>query len=96
MINKKLYVTWFIKALGISSSEDIINYFGNDERLQNTLNKDDSENQEQALIKIYDKLKPSEPATPESAKNLIDQYFFDPKKYDLSKVGRYKFNKNYH
>lgn len=90
---KKLYVTWFIKALGISSSEDIINYFGNDERLQNTLNKDDSENQEQALIKIYDKLKPSEPATPESAKNLIDQYFFDPKKYDLSKVGRYKFNK---
>jgi len=90
---KKLYVTWFINALGISSSEDIINYFGNDERLQNTLNKDDSENQEQALIKIYDKLKPSEPATPESAKNLIDQYFFDPKKYDLSKVGRYKFNK---
>lgn len=90
---KKLYITWFIKALGISSSEDIINYFGNDERLQNTLDKDDSENQEQALIKIYDKLKPSEPATPESAKNLIDQYFFDPKKYDLSKVGRYKFNK---
>ncbi|BAK81794.1 DNA-directed RNA polymerase subunit beta [Candidatus Arthromitus sp. SFB-rat-Yit] len=90
---KKLYITWFIKALGISSSEEIIAYFGNDERLQNTLNKDDSENQEQALIKIYDKLKPSEPATAESAKNLIDQYFFDPKKYDLSKVGRYKFNK---
>lgn len=90
---KKLYITWFIKALGISSSEDIIHYFGDDERLQNTLNKDDSENQEQALIKIYDKLKPSEPATAESAKNLIDQYFFDPKKYDLSKVGRYKFNK---
>ena len=90
---KKLYITWLIKALGISTSEEILNYFGDDERLQNTLNKDDSEDQEQALIKIYDKLKPSEPATAESAKNLIDQYFFDHKKYDLSKVGRYKFNK---
>ncbi|HJD00762.1 DNA-directed RNA polymerase subunit beta [Candidatus Arthromitus sp. SFB-turkey] len=90
---KKLYITWLIKALGISTAEEILKYFGDDERLQNTLNKDDSEDQEQALIKIYDKLKPSEPATAESAKNLIDQYFFDPKKYDLSKVGRYKFNK---
>lgn len=90
---KKLYITWLIKALGISTSEEILKYFGDDERLQNTLNKDDSEDQEQALIKIYDKLKPSEPATAESAKNLIDQYFFDHKKYDLSKVGRYKFNK---
>lgn len=90
---KKLYITWLIKALGISSAEEILEYFGDDERLQNTLNKDDSEDQEQALIKIYDKLKPSEPATAESAKNLIDQYFFDTKKYDLSKVGRYKFNK---
>ncbi len=90
---KKLYITWLIRALGISSTEEILKYFGEDERLQNTLNKDDSENEEEALIKIYDKLKPSEPATAESAKNLIDQYFFDPKKYDLSKVGRYKFNK---
>ena len=90
---KKLYITWLIRALGISTTEEILNYFGDDERLQNTLNKDDSEDQDQALIKIYDKLKPSEPATAESAKNLIDQYFFDPKKYDLSKVGRYKFNK---
>lgn len=90
---KKLYITWLIRALGISSTDEIIRYFGDDERLQNTLNKDDSEDQEQALIKIYDKLKPSEPATAESAKSLIDQYFFDPKKYDLSKVGRYKFNK---
>lgn len=90
---KKLYITWLIKALGISSAEEILEYFGDDERLQSTLNKDDSEDQEQALIKIYDKLKPSEPATAESAKNLIDQYFFDTKKYDLSKVGRYKFNK---
>ncbi len=90
---KKLYITWLMKALGISNDNDILKYFGDDERLQNTLNKDDSEDQEQALIKIYDKLKPSEPATAESAKNLIDQYFFDTKKYDLSKVGRYKFNK---
>lgn len=90
---KKLYITWLIKALGISTADEILKYFGDDERLQNTLNKDDAEDQEQALIRIYDKLKPSEPATAESAKSLINQYFFDTKKYDLSKVGRYKFNK---
>ena len=91
--NRKVTVTTFLRAFGLSSNEDILDLFGEDEYLLNTLEKDSTTNTDESLIEIYEKLKPGEPATLDSAKNQLITHFFDQFRYDLSKVGRYKFNK---
>ena len=91
--NKKIPITTFIRALGLSSDEDIIDFFGEDTRILTTLKKDSTKNSEEALLEIYKKLKPGEPPTLEPAKQHIENLFFDPRRYDLSRVGRYKYNK---
>ncbi len=91
--NRKVVVTAFLRAFGLSSDDDILKLFGNDEYLVNTLSKDSTKNTDEALIEIYEKLKPGEPATLDSAKNQLITRFFDNFRYDLAKVGRYKFNK---
>ena len=91
--NRKVTAATFLRAFGLSSNEDILDLFGEDEYLLNTIEKDSTTNTDEALIEIYEKLKPGEPATIDSAKNHIITRFFDAFRYDLSKVGRYKFNK---
>ena len=91
--NRKLPVTTFIRALGLGSNEQIIEFFGDDERVMATLEKDPTANTEEALLEVYRKLRPGEPPTVDSAQSHIDALFFDPRRYDLSKVGRYKYNK---
>ena len=91
--NRKVTITTFLRAFGLSSNEDILDVFGEDEYLLNTLEKDSTANTDEALIEIYEKLKPGEPATLDSAKNHLITHFFDQFRYDLSKVGRYKYNK---
>ena len=91
--NRKIPVTVFIRALGLSSDEEILNFFGEDDKIIATLQKDPSKNTEEALIEAYKKLRPGEPPTVDSARSHIDALFFDPRRYDLSKVGRYKYNK---
>ena len=91
--NRKVVVTAFLRAFGLSSDDDILKLFGNDEYLVNTLAKDSTKNTDEALLEIYEKLKPGEPATLDSAKNQLITRFFDNFRYDLAKVGRYKFNK---
>lgn len=90
---RKLPATTLIRALGHQSNHEILSLFGEDEKLIKTLDKDSTVNQEEGLIEIYKKLRPGEPPTVESARNLINSLFFDEKRYDLAKVGRYKFNK---
>ncbi|MDN5352506.1 MAG: DNA-directed polymerase subunit beta [Clostridiales bacterium] len=90
---RKLPATTLIRALGYQSNYEILALFGEDEKLMKTLDKDSTTNQEEGLIEIYKKLRPGEPPTVESASNLINSLFFDEKRYDLAKVGRYKFNK---
>ena len=90
---RKLPATTLIRALGYHSNHEILSMFGEDEKLIKTLDKDATVNQEEGLIEIYKKLRPGEPPTVESARNLINSLFFDEKRYDLAKVGRYKFNK---
>ncbi|MDW7662199.1 MAG: DNA-directed RNA polymerase subunit beta [Bacillota bacterium] len=90
---RKLPATTLIRALGYQSNHEILTLFGEDDKLIKTLDKDSTANQEEGLIEIYKKLRPGEPPTVESAKNLINSLFFDEKRYDLAKVGRYKFNK---
>ncbi|MDP4108616.1 MAG: DNA-directed RNA polymerase subunit beta, partial [Bacillota bacterium] len=91
--NRKLPVTSFIRALGIETNAQIKELFGDDERIVATLDKDPSTTFEEALVEIYKRLRPGEPPTVDSAKTLINNLFFDPRRYDLSSVGRYKFNK---
>ena len=91
--NRKVVVTAFLRAFGLSSDEDILKLFGQDEYLINSLSKDSTKNTDEALLEIYEKLKPGEPATLDSAKNQLITRFFDNFRYDLAKVGRYKFNK---
>src|SRR5574344_2082629 len=90
---RKVAVTTFLRALGLSSDEDIIALFGDNEYINSTLEKDGTKNTDEALIEIYEKLRPGEPATLDSAKNQLITRFFDRFRYDLAKVGRYKFNK---
>ncbi len=90
---RKLPVTVFIRALGLNTNAEILEMFGYDEKINTTLEKDFTTNAEEALIEIYKKLRPGEPPTVESATTLINGLFFDAKRYDLSKVGRFKFNK---
>ncbi len=90
---RKLPVTVLIRALGLSTNEQILEYFGYDNTLNITLEKDSTTSSEEALIEIYKKLRPGEPPTVESATSLINALFYDAKRYDISKVGRFKFNK---
>ena len=90
---RKVPISAFLRALGLSSNEDITAVFGEDEYLENTFEKDNTKNTDEALIEIYEKLRPGEPATLDSAKNQLITRFFDKFRYDLAKVGRYKFNK---
>lgn len=90
---RKVPLTTLLRAFGLSSDEDITNLFGKDEYIENTLAKDSTRNTDEALIEIYEKLRPGEPATLDSSKNQIITRFFDEFRYDLAKVGRYKFNR---
>ena len=90
---RKQPVTVLLRALGIGTDAEIIELLGEDERLAATLEKDNTKTVEEGLIEIYKKLRPGEPPTVESASSLLNALFFDAKRYDLAKVGRYKFNK---
>ncbi len=90
---RKQTVTTLLRALGIADNDEIIDLFGRDERLLITLEKDPTTNYEEGLKEIYKKLRPGEPATVDSARSLLEALFFDPKRYDLAKVGRFKYNK---
>ena len=89
---RKLPVTSLLRAIGIESDQDIIELFGEDDKLIATINKDTVKTQDEALIEIYKKLRPGELPTVEAAKSLFNGLFFDHRRYDLSKVGRFKFN----
>ncbi len=91
--NRKLPLTTFVRALGMGTSEQIREFFGEDERLSATLEADDTKTVEDALVEVYKKLRPSEPVTIEGAQSYLEQLFFDPHRYDISRVGRYKYNK---
>ncbi len=90
---RKVTLTTLLRAFGLSSDEEILNMFGEDDYLKNTISKDSTKNTDEALIEIYEKLRPGEPATLDSSKNQIITRFFDEFRYDLAKVGRYKFNR---
>ena len=91
--NRKLPITTFIRALGKGTNDQIRELLGEDERLAATLEADDTKSVEDALVEVYKKLRPSEPVTIEGAKSYLDQLFFDAHRYDISRVGRYKYNK---
>ncbi|HJF30326.1 MAG TPA: DNA-directed RNA polymerase subunit beta [Sporosarcina psychrophila] len=93
---RKLPITVLLRALGFSSDQEIIDLIGDNEYLRNTLEKDNTESSEKALLEIYERLRPGEPPTLDSAKNLLFSRFFDAKRYDLANVGRYKMNKKLH
>lgn len=88
--NRKIPATVLIRALGWPTNDDIMQLFNNDPRLQATFEKDTTESQEEALVEIYKKLRPGEPPTVESARSLFEGLFFDPRRYDMARVGRYK------
>ncbi|MFX0548477.1 DNA-directed RNA polymerase subunit beta [Hathewaya histolytica] len=90
---RKLPITILARAMGYGSDNQLVDFFGEEERLSATIEKDNTKTEEEALLEIYKRLRPGEPPTVESAKSLIDVLFFDAKRYDLSRVGRYKFNK---
>ena len=91
--NRKLPVTTFIRALGLGTNEQIRELLGDGERLGKTLEADETKSIEDALVEVYKKIRPSEPVTIEAAKSYLDQLFFNARHYDLSRVGRYKYNK---
>ncbi len=91
--NRKLPITTFVRALGIETNQQIRELLGDDERLNATLEIDETKNTEDALVEVYKKLRPSEPVTIEGAKAYLAQLFFDAHRYDISRVGRYKYNK---
>lgn len=90
---RKLPATVLIRALGYSTNDDILQLYNDDEFIKLTLERDSSQNQEEALVEIYRRLRPGEPPTIESARALLEGLFFDPRRYDLGNVGRYKLNK---
>ncbi len=93
---RKLPITVLVRALGFSTDQEILDLLGDNEYLRNALDKDNTETTDQALLEIYERLRPGEPPTVENAKSLIYSRFFDPKRYDLASVGRYKMNKKLH
>ncbi|MCD2501807.1 DNA-directed RNA polymerase subunit beta [Clostridium sp. NSJ-145] len=90
---RKLPITILARAMGFGSDQELLEYFGEEERFKATIEKDNTKTREEALLEIYKRLRPGEPPTVDSAVSLIDSLFFDAKRYDLSRVGRYKFNK---
>ena len=93
---RKLPMTVLLRALGFSTDQEIVELLGDNEHIRNTLEKDTTETVDQALLEIYERLRPGEPPTVENARNLLYSRFFDPKRYDLANVGRYKMNKKLH
>jgi DNA-directed RNA polymerase subunit beta len=90
---RKLPITVFLRALGFGTDAQLLQLFGESEKLLATIQKDTTKSEEEGLLEVYKRLRPGEPPTVESAGTLLNNLFFDPKRYDLSKVGRYKFNK---
>ena len=90
---RKVPVTVLIRALGVGTNDEIREMFGDEPKLEATFAKDTSENYQEGLLELYKKIRPGEPLSTESAESLINAMFFDPRRYDLAKVGRYKFNK---
>ncbi|MGI6286686.1 DNA-directed RNA polymerase subunit beta [Neomoorella humiferrea] len=90
---RKIPATVLLRAVGYSTNARILELFDFDARIQNTLEKDNTDSEEEALVEIYKRLRPGEPPTVESARTLLESLFFDPKRYDLGNVGRYKLNK---
>lgn len=93
---RKLPVTVLLRALGFGSDQDIVDLIGENEYLRNSLEKDNTEDTEKALLEIYERLRPGEPPTVDNARSLLESRFFDPKRYDFANVGRYKINKKLH
>ncbi|MDD3430193.1 MAG: DNA-directed RNA polymerase subunit beta, partial [Oscillospiraceae bacterium] len=91
--NRKIPVTTFVRALGLGSDEEIRAFFGEDDRIEATIAKDSTKTVEEGLLETYRKLRPGEPPTVESSQSHINGLFFDPRRYDMSRCGRYKFNK---
>ena len=91
--NKKVPVTVLIRALGYGTNAEIIDIFGEEPKLLATMEKDTSTNYQEGILELYKKLRPGEPLSVDSAESLLNSMFFDPRRYDLAKVGRYKFNK---
>ena len=91
--NRKIFITTFIRALGLGTDDEIREFFGNDERIEATIERDETKNQGDALMEVFKRLRPGDPVTLESAQQLLDNLFFDPRRYDISRVGRYKYNK---
>ncbi len=91
--NRKILITTFLRALGLGTDSEIIDFFGDDDRIMTTIEKDTTKNSEEALLEVYKKLRPGEPPTLETAQAHLDGLFFDAHRYDLSRVGRYKYNK---
>ena len=90
---RKLSITILARAMGLGSDQELLDFFGEEERFRASIEKDNTKTKEEALLEIYKRLRPGEPPTVDSAISLIDTLFFDAKRYDLSRVGRYKFNK---
>ena len=90
---RKVPVTVLIRSLGIGTDEEILELFGNEPKMSATIEKDTTKTKEEGLIEIYKKIRPGEPPTVDSSETLLNNMFYDPKRYDLAKVGRYKFNK---
>ncbi|MDI6602246.1 MAG: DNA-directed RNA polymerase subunit beta [Thermoanaerobacteraceae bacterium] len=90
---RKLPITVFLRALGYGMDTEIVALLGDDERIKVTIDKDNTKNEEEGLLEVYRRLRPGEPPTVDGARTLINSLFFDSKRYDLAKVGRYKFNK---
>ena len=91
--NRKIPITVFIRALGLGTDQEIVDFFGEDDRIKATFEKDTCKNTEEALIEVYRKLRPGEPPTIDGAQSHLNSLFFDARRYDLSRVGRYKYNK---
>ena len=89
---RKQTITSFLRAVGISSNDEILELFGDDERLLKTLEKDSTKNTEDGLRELYRRLRPGDPPTVENARTMLDNLLFDSRRYDLAKVGRYKYN----
>ena len=90
---RKLPVTVLLRAIGLATDEEIISLFGEDQKILSTIEKDTVKTSDEAIVEIYKKLRPGELPTVDAARNLFNNLFFDPRRYDLAKVGRYKFNK---
>ncbi|MCI7123236.1 DNA-directed RNA polymerase subunit beta [Mogibacterium sp.] len=90
---RKLPITAFLRALGLDSNQDILDTFGDDDRLIRTLEKDNTKNSDEGVKEIYRRLRPGDPPTVENARSMLNSLLFDARRYDLAKVGRYKYNK---